>query len=503
MPLPTLAVEVDWNASGLFDSEDITADTESLDHLMGRGSNLGMADPATLTLVLSNDDKKYSPDNTGSPLYPNVKSRRAVRVRVTSPVAKTLFLGRIDTLEAMPALDERRVTVQCYDEMVYSLRESEKVFTHLTGSLPLREPDASGVGPFTGLAVHEVIDEQLLWPYGSNLDDGLSEMDTFWVDGDDGLTAVHDLVEEEIGLFYLAGDGQAIFEDRAHRWQADHLTSQATYTDAGAGALRYDDFSPYGFGVENSYNRARGVARPRESAGSLEIFELGESVPISPGETKTIITTWDNPASAFVSSSFVANTAADGSGMDVTANVAKVEGIKKATRAFLQLTNNGGSVAYIISASVTMTIRKRAGREAEFEVEDTAAQADYGIRRFPFEPDKIGKAEKARDYAAIAVDMFKTPAPSVKLGFAAYDTTMLTEMLNRDISDRVTVVNDELGLSADYFVEQIGYSLQAGEDGDKVFRSEMLLSRVPASAPYWILGDSVLGVLGTTTRLAG
>lgn len=512
MSIPTLYVEVDWNDDGDYtDTYDvITADVQDIRITRGRDGPLGMAEPARLELVLKNTDGKYSPENSGSPLYGSLEKRRKIRAGVTSPTSKQLFIGRIDMVEVEPSLDARLARIEALDEMAYLLRESGPIFTPLTkaaaGDL---EPDSGGQGPFTGEAIDAVLDEAG-WPppAGRLVDTGISEMDTYWAGGVDALSALVALCEEEIGFIWTDGAGILQSEDRAHRFKGVHLTSQATYTDDPTGARRYENISPYGLGVETVFNAARGRARPREgSAGDLwgkDLAFLGEVPALAPGESREFVLEWDNPASDTTSTAMTANAEADGGGDDLTAQVTKVNGTAKATRWPVTLTNDTDPprTVYITALVAALNARVAAGEGAEILVEDTLSQVDYGAREFPFEAQKMGKTASVEARAGVAVALFKNPTPMIELTFGPYDTTILTEALTRELSERVTVVNGELGLNDDFHIERIGYEMR---DTDKVFRTTMLLSKSPVDKgdPFWLLGKVAYGELGDNTRLFG
>ena len=80
-------VRVDWNDDGDFGdaNEDVTPDVLglTLEHFRDLGSE--QVEAARLELQLKNDDHKYSPPNTGSPLRGNLKPGRKVCLRAAYP----------------------------------------------------------------------------------------------------------------------------------------------------------------------------------------------------------------------------------------------------------------------------------------------------------------------------------------------------------------------------------------------------------------------------------
>ncbi len=80
-------VSIDWNGDGDFSDadEDVTADTLglSLEHFRDLSSDY--AEAARLELELRNDDHRYSPPNSASPLTGKLRPGRRVRVRAAYP----------------------------------------------------------------------------------------------------------------------------------------------------------------------------------------------------------------------------------------------------------------------------------------------------------------------------------------------------------------------------------------------------------------------------------
>ena len=87
-PLLRWRVWVDWAGNGSWDPDaaDVSADVLGLKWGWGRRSSLPVpefAPPAELELTLRNDDHRYTPGNPASPLGANIRSGRAVWLRVS------------------------------------------------------------------------------------------------------------------------------------------------------------------------------------------------------------------------------------------------------------------------------------------------------------------------------------------------------------------------------------------------------------------------------------
>lgn len=65
----------------------------------GRADELSAIQPSRMTVILDNRDGRFTPGNTGSPYYPNVKKGRRIRVRAMWPLATSYadrFSGYVD-----------------------------------------------------------------------------------------------------------------------------------------------------------------------------------------------------------------------------------------------------------------------------------------------------------------------------------------------------------------------------------------------------------------------
>lgn len=494
MPKPTLVVEIDWDADGDFGDtgEDVTNHLRYLRTFQGRRGPLGMAAPAICELELQNREARYSPENSSSPLSPNVLPRRRLRVRTTAPVARTIFDGRIDDIRIEQLHNSSKAYIVALDESAFLLRERGWIFTRLTADVPLLEPDGNGVGPKTGVAVTAALDE-VDWPGGSrDIDTGVTEMNVWWArDPLDAFDAISALVTEELGFAFVDA-GVFTFQARDYRYTGARLASVATYSDAAGAARRYSRMEPYRMGVESVFNKARATARPRKTAGTLQLGEMGSTPALAPGESRVFIITWNNPAAAVSDTTMVANSKADGSGTDLTSQITKVNGTAKATRWPITLTNDTDPprVAYITQLVGGLAVREQDGEGTELEVEDTPSQDAYGIRYFPVEPQFIGKVLNAQDWAGYAVASFKNPMPVLTLRFKPYNATILSEMLTRKLSNRVTVVSNEIGINDDYFIEGMGYEWHPDRE---TWLTTMVVSKVEVGNQFFLFDHATLG----------
>ena len=87
MAEPYWRIWVDWDADGIWGetNEDVTSDVMELHWEWGRELTRDRVRPALLDLIMRNDDHKYSPPNSSSPLSGNLKAGRRVWARFAYP----------------------------------------------------------------------------------------------------------------------------------------------------------------------------------------------------------------------------------------------------------------------------------------------------------------------------------------------------------------------------------------------------------------------------------
>jgi len=287
------------------------------------------------------------------------------------------------------------------------------------------------------------------------------------------------------------------------------LTSQATYSDASGAARVYsgltqDDPLPHIFNIFEA------DAQTYTTASLAVLWTLSETPSIAPGVARTYIARYPTKSSAnnaeavdawtttAATTDMLANTSADGSGTNVTSDVG-ISVSKSSETMEITLTNNGSVTAYITKLQARGT-GITADDPASIKQEDATSQTSFGKRTWPSKTKFIPDTDEALAWADFNLSIYKDPTAVLKMTyFANRDTNALNEMLDRDISERVTVVaenNADLSIDdRDFFIEAISHQISA----DRLHKVTYLLSDAVQFSDFWILNTSALG---TNTRLA-
>ena len=495
----TYVLEVDWDNNGVFTGtgEDITARTLRVEFRRGRdyASQLtGRSTAGRLLAALNNESGDYSSFNASSPIFGNILPGRKVRLRTTAPSAVTLWTGFL--LRLVP------------DVRVGQLKTAHLEAIGPLGWVNQREVRlVMATNELTGTAIGRVLDA-VGWPAGDRtIDAGQTTMARFWTERVAGLAALRSVEDSESGFLREGRDGKIIFEDRQHRLLSPHTVSQATFSDAAAAARPYLSIAqedPLG----NIFNDFQAEV-PSFSVGSLAVMWVypwtGANSPLlAPGESRSWMAEYPTPdaptdavgvdawTTPVASTDYLANSASDGSGTDLTASVA-VAATKYGQSMKITLTNNHASTPAYITLLRARGTPVTAADPVVLQAEDATSQTAYGKRSYPSPGKHIPDPEEALDWANYNLGIYKDPIPLITLTLhGAYSSTILTEILTRDLSERVTVVAENsvgLGINQDFFIEAEQHMIMPG--GYHV--ATYLLSPAEAYGGFWVLDVSELG----------
>ena len=509
MAVATYKLEIDWNNDGDFTDTGDSLDmgrvrTVSCNFGRDRASQLtGNSKAGTLKAVVDNRSGDYSYFNSSSPLYGNLLPGRPVRLLASS-----------DSLTDQPVW---RGFLTKITPMVRAGGDST-VTLEATGPLGYVNLDQIDVPMVTSQRTDQVVDDILDaagWPAGANyrtIATGKTTITRYWKSGAYTVAALQEVEETEAGFIYETKDGKIGFDDRHARLSGAALTSQATYSDAAGAARVYnkidqDDPLPHIFNVFST----EVITHDTGSVADLwTLSESGANSPsIEPGLTATYIARYPTPGAAgnadgvgtwttvAATTDMTANTAADGSGTNITSDIG-ISVSKSSETMSITLTNNNAARAYITLLKARGT-PVTSNNPVTIQETDATSKTAFGERTWPSKTKFIPTTAEASDWGKFNVAIYKDPTPVLKLSFVANrDQNSLNEMIQRDLSDRVTVVaqnNANLAINGDFFVEGISHTVS----NNRLHIVTLLLSWAAQYSDWWVLGTSKLG---TSTRLS-
>lgn len=458
---------VDWDADGAFDGvgdvgEDLTSRTFRIEWKRGRdfASQLtGRASGGRLFATINNESGDYSSFKTTSPIAGNILPGRKVRLTATDATGMvTLWQGFLNSLVPIPSMTQPSVV------MLEAIGPLAWLNQRLV-SLPRQ------VNILTGNIIDAILDEAG-WPaLDRDTDAGRTTVKRFPATGSKrptdrvrALDLMRQIEETEGGFLHESRDGKVIFEARDRRLSGAFVTSQATFSDATGATLPYvaiEQLDPLPL-IYNIFHCPVQLFTVGTLAVLWTLSESGASSPSIPaGESRTYVTdflltesstfgvdAWTTPVAT---TDFTANSAADGSGTNLTASIA-VTAVKDFNHMEITLTNNHASTTAFITLLQARGTPVNRSNLVTITIQDAASIIKYGERTFNVAGLWVPDTVEAKDYVTYLNSIFSSPLPIVKITLEGnQNAAMLSEVLRRNISDRVTITaatNADLGLSA-------------------------------------------------------
>jgi hypothetical protein len=460
---------IDWNDDGDFSdsNEDVTdyvAGRDSVDFEYGRDGAraLSAIQAGETAFDLYNFDGRFSPDNTGGPLYGLLVPGRRVKVEATfESITYVVFRGYIDGYEILPGRQERVVRLSVLD--LLSKFAATKVSTDLYPSLQ------------TGEAVNILLDA-IMWEGTRDIDSGATTL-RWWAEAeDDALTVMQRIIEAEgpPAVAYVEGD-TFIFRDRHHRLiRTDSSTSQATFRAGAPGDAEPHFCEPmtYNIGWKDLANRVETIVEEKLPDTHRDIYQTDDFLSLAAGESRLITIDGSEPfldavpPQPIVDYTIITGTATFGltrltgktTTLTITANTACViQGLRVRARPL------------IVRNSVTII------------EDDVGSQDQHGIRTVQdTDFEGISNQHDGRAVARILIGQRSERLPVVSIGVNSGNSTRLTQVLERRISDRIHIIEpDQTFVDHDFYIDRIEQSVDsAGKDHRAIFICE----RVPVSA---------------------
>ena len=516
----TWTYEIDLTRDGDFadSSEDVTSNVLEIEWQLGFSDAYDpVSRTATLSMVLNNSDKRYSPENAGSPIYGNFTNGRVVRVQSTyNSTTRTHFLGWITSIQ--PEFDQygtRRTVVEAEGfwsrasraEVFIPVQEgktADQVIETILSNASIYPPGFTGRF-LLGIVGHSELEENTILGAVSDYLSAETGKTTFnyigdqWHDGVSVMGAIRDVVGREYGRLYIDRDGVIQFWNRHHLIK--DVVSDATFNDTMV-QMEYE----YG---QNVINKAIVTARPRLVGASAEqLGQLDKATKIEANSTRTITFRYaDQSAGTRISgkdavtpaqtTDFTAAENEDGTGTDYTTSVTASINNEYATRSEVIFTNAASVDVWLQPGAQIRGTKITDWGEIDAVSQDDDSIADYGRQefRYRFTVDSLDEAENLAAYLENSGKDPRGNAKSMTLRPQASDALM-TQALTRTIGDRTTVTETQTAISQDYFI--IGEIFS--HDTNDLLETTFLLEPADPQT-YFLLGKTGYAELEQNSRL--
>lgn len=438
-------MRINWNGDGDFTDtgDDVTART--LDQRVvtiryGRDQTRSLSPMSSgqMSFELDNASRDYSPENASSPLAGNLIPARPVRYQAThNSIVYTMFHGSLDDYEVQP--QERVVRCTALDPL--AKLKGSTIDTALHASVT------------TGEAIGHILDA-IGWPTADrDLDRGVTTIRWWWEAGTDAFQAMERVLNSEgpPALLTVGADGKIVFRDRHHRLtRSASLNSQATFRDGGADPV-FSAFV-YDHGWRDVINSVVIDVDDRQvTSDPVEVFSTDQLYNIASGDAIEISVVAQDPF-------LRATTPIAGTDFTLVAGSVEVS---------LSRTSGASTIISVRAIGGTATIDGMRLRAYSVPIAATLkvtgvnqdSITKYGQRSYTQDAPWVG-VHDARAVADVILAHRSERLPIVTITMDGGDNdTCLTQQLARDLSDRATIIEDETGLNADFYVEQIEHSI--------------------------------------------
>lgn len=491
-----LFVEMDFGAGYLDVSEDVISVEElDLDYgIFGNGPLDRMAGSGTVTYALRND----AGNSAGLMGYysPNHVNCRAgftfgipVRIRfLYEGVARTKFVGKLYVIDPVPGQHRSRRTFCTAHDFMYELAETD-----------LREIDTQ-----VGQTETQLLTATLaalpgtVQPLAVDFDAGLDTYPYALDDLEKGLkaaTVLNHIMTSAHGKLVLKGDGTLTYLNRQH----GQLQTVDGELDEDMVELSVPSSQT------NVYDFIRVTTHPRTVTATdtvvLAALPTTDTPEFAIAEVKTFWLTYRNPANEDLSAGgidfqdplvattdYTANTLADGSGVDKTAQFTAVVSFFGSTMKVV-VTNNSGGIAFLT---------KLQGRgRGLYDVAPVTQESGSGTRQLNVDLIYQDDALIAKDLADLILNEREILNKQVnEVSFNPHRTPELVrQALDREPGDLVLITESVTGLvGVPAIIHRVNLRVVAP------LHLQCTWGLAPSvSGEQWILGDATQSVLGETT----
>jgi len=386
----------------------------------------------------------------------------------------SLFYGTIDSIHPRPRRGARYCYLRALDEM--ERLTSVTLYTYATSQLPQTSDDI----------LDDILDYADVDTERRSLDAGTTLVPAPWspaIWGVQATDAIHRLQDEEDGFIYVDGHGYWRLEKRSHRGVGPHTSSGVTIKDTD------DDTNPYfselvwDDGNNNVENMVFVRTRDAANNGAQTVWTLTEKPQFAAAESKDFLAEsrdYDvvgGQVTPLENVDYDANTEQGGTGVDISSELT-------VTHPNTDDYNGKGTlirVTFGATAGYLTLLKLRTLNAFTYNdpvlllAEDATSKSTYGERIKVVDARWTRETDVALATAQSRRDRKKDPKTVLRVVVPNGSRVNMLLILHRVLSDRVTVVYGDMGISEDFFVE--GHKITVSE-GWTLINRELLLQGV-------------------------
>jgi hypothetical protein len=427
--------------------------------LRGNGKGFEPFHPGTFTATLDNEDGRYDPFNTSSPLYPNVTPGKFCRLVVydeTLDAQYSLMHGIVKDIQPIRQGSVERVRIVVEDGLDWL--STKWVYYGLTQNV------AKGFAPAQILSRVE-------WPtahWGSSITNDPALQDYWWAWNQNAHEALQEWSTGEAAVAFHSRDGDLVWRPKLYPYHRSLTLDQSDILD------EIGRPQPW----EAIINNVRTEVRTKKvDAGPYTLWSLSDTITLDNGETFYVepmfkYEEW-TPCGGAVTFTHTVNAQADGGGADLTSNCPLWFDAHIGEGARLSVTNNSGSNGHIIALYASGQAIYPPHVDTIIS-EDVPSQGAYGERTLVMDSRWIEDPAEAQVLTDWLLDELKDPEvlPIIQVEGRSH------EQFYPDLWDRIVLNVSELSIAdREYRVGEIEHQWLS-ENGQSVrttFRLEPYL----------------------------
>ena len=386
-------IEVDWDNAGTYSGQSEGLYCIGFESNRGRttkfevGSNgdfIGykMPDVGTCRITLDNSTRRFDPYYTSGALYGKLLPGRFIKVRVTyQGVTYPIFHGNISKITPYDNVERPTVVLDCEDGKRWLMNTETNTNTMAgDGVLPGTTPgfdDWATIADTLMTAVYPTrFGGVVSYPYTGSPQPAQY---SYTLGTQSAITVLNDFAGSRSNLWWIAADGVLwimTMQNFDNFPSATPTITESNTLKQFAVPVPWDEIVNVNKSYYYVYKTVTGHVM--WTGTEVPLVAAGASTTYFPQATYNNTTVPSGIASATIS--ITANTAADGSGTDLSASFSGVISAADAIGCILTVTNNHGSLSGYITA-ITLTGTVYAPERKLLETRDEASIAIYGERR--------------------------------------------------------------------------------------------------------------------------
>lgn len=364
-----------------------------------------------------------------------------------------------------------------------------------------------------------------------DVDTGIDTLQLGWFHKTKALKGVRTLEKVDNGFAFVSPVGYATFQNRHYRVTGDGLVSQHDFEDTAVELI-------YEYSKRLVYNEII-VRGRRYFVGGVSLFsgyDMGTlddelvwsahtgdaGAPyVAQNTTLTLQAEFNSPLESYDAlvkgTHWNANTSADKTGTDVSANVSLSQ-TQFGQSIKLVFTNAGGAGAFLVVPDSPPTGAPAARTVLVYGIlysqeimaiteENSDSQDDFGKRTMDVDVPFKSNPNDILAHTQYLLARHKDAVPrAVSIRHSARtawpDDTLRIQCLVRQISDRITIKSTRLGFDRDFYINKVTQDYLFLEGG-MVHETTWNVERAEGVAEglYWLLGEVGFGELGEVTVL--